>query len=104
MWRFNHRVIASDDGMIGGDITDAAHVGGETVDFIDIARDGETSSRAAEVKELEIVSSGGLIVRRLQVYSAVTAPGQAADKLMADETTGIGDENGGFMTLLKNGI
>jgi hypothetical protein len=91
----HQRVVAHDVGLVRLDEADAAHVRGQVVDLVDVARGLETGVEAPQVEALELVGAARLELRRLQVDAAhpVAVGDEEAHQVVADEAAGAGDEH-----------
>ena len=94
--------------MRAGDVTDAAHVGGEIVDLVH-ALDGLAAIiHLAQVQEAEFVRRAGLVFRILDIDAPdpIAPILEVIDKMEADKAAGTGHQHrflGHYFAPLKNG-
>ena len=93
--RIDEDIVAADVGMIGRDVTDAAHVGREVVDLIDAAAGGQQAVfNLAQVENFHLVGGAGFVLRHLDVGAAhpVAVLLQTFNQVVADESSRTGYE------------
>jgi len=88
-------IVLGDFGQERGDVADAAHIGSQVVDFINVARDCETVFPDAQIADLEIVGRGLFVFGHLDVGAAhpVAIFFQPLDQVVADEPARSGHKN-----------
>ena len=102
--RVDQDVVLRDVGEERGDVADAAHVGGEVVDLIDVASGGQAVFPHPQVQNLKIVGSGLLILRLLDIDPThpMTIGLQLLDQMMTNEPTGASYQNPSFVSHFLN--
>jgi len=84
--------------MVGGDVADPAHVGGQVINLIYVFGGGEAIRQLAQVSDLEIVGRTGLVFGFFQIGTPnpVSVVLESRDEMVSDEATGAGYENPRF--------
>src|SRR5688500_663032 len=92
--QIDQRVVANDDGFVGFDKADAAHVCGKTVDLVDAFSCFQTVVGEREIEKLKVVRCCWFVFRFLNVNAAhpVTAINKILSQMMTDKPTSPCDQ------------
>src|SRR5687767_1631330 len=92
--QIDQRVAANDDGFVGFDKADAAHVCGKTVDLVDAFSCFQTVVGEREIEKLKVVRCCWFVFRFLNVNAAhpVTAINKILSQMMTDKPTSPCDQ------------
>ena len=83
-------VVARNVCQAGGDVADAAHVGGQVVHLVDLSRGQQGIVPVAQVEQLEFIRCRLFVLGQLDVHAAdpVSVGPEALDQMVPDESTG----------------